>query len=133
MNQLPADNPGSLWRRDRCVRFITGAVVLGLLYVGRDVLIPLVVAIILSLLVVPLVRALSRIGLGRTPSVLIAVLALSLSCAAVAVVLGAQALRIAESLPQYKATVWKASVVCLGINPSCGYRAAIPRLRVARA
>lgn len=105
MNQLPADNPGSLWRRDRCVRFITGVVVLGLLYVGRDVLIPLVVAIILSLLVAPLVRALSRIGLGRTPSVLIAVLALSLSCAAVAVVLGAQVLRAAESLPQYKATV----------------------------
>jgi predicted PurR-regulated permease PerM len=105
MHQLRVDTPASLWLRDRCVRFITAAVVLALLYVGRNVLIPLVVAILLSLLVAPLVRALRRLGAGHTPSVLIAVLALSLSCLAAAVLLGTQILRVAESLPQYKVTV----------------------------
>jgi predicted PurR-regulated permease PerM len=99
------DAPASLWLRDRSLRFITAAVVLALLYVGRDVLIPLVVAIVLSLLVAPLVRALRRWGAGHTASVLIAVLALSLSCLAAAVLLGTQLLRVAESLPQYRVTV----------------------------
>jgi predicted PurR-regulated permease PerM len=105
MNPIPVDTPTSFWLRDRCIRFITAGVVLALLYVGRDVLIPLVVAIVLSLLVAPLVRALRRLGAGHTPSVLIAVLALSLSCLAAAVLLGTQILRVAESLPQYKVTV----------------------------
>jgi predicted PurR-regulated permease PerM len=105
MNPIPVDTPTSFWLRDRCIRFITAGVVLALLYVGRDVLIPLVVAIVLSLLVAPLVRALRRLGAGHTPSVLIAVLAVSLSCLAAAVLLGTQILRVAESLPQYKVTV----------------------------
>src|ERR1700738_727656 len=105
MDQLQVDTRAPLWLRDRCARFITAGVVLALLYLGRDVLIPLVVAIMLSLLVAPLVRALRRIGLGRTPSVLIAVLALTLSCLGPAVMLGTQVLRIAESIPHYEATI----------------------------
>jgi predicted PurR-regulated permease PerM len=105
MDPLQVDTPAPLWLRDRCARFITAGVVLALLYLGRDVLIPLVVAIILSLLVAPLVRALRRIGVGRMPSVLIAVLALTVSCMAAALVLGTQVLRTAESLPHYKATI----------------------------
>jgi predicted PurR-regulated permease PerM len=105
MDQLQVDTPAPMWSRDRCARFITAGVVLALLYLGRDVLIPLVVAIMLSLLVAPLVRALRRIGVGRTPSVLIAVLALTVSCLTTAVVLGTQILRVAESLPHYEATM----------------------------
>jgi predicted PurR-regulated permease PerM len=105
MDQLQVNTPAPLWLRDRCGRFITAGVVLALLYLGRDVLIPLVVAIMLSLLVAPLVRALRRIGVGRTPSVLIAVLALTVSCVAAAVVLGTQVLRVAESLPHYEVTI----------------------------
>jgi predicted PurR-regulated permease PerM len=105
MDQLQVDTPAPLWPRDRCARFITPGLVLALLYLGRDVLIPLVVAMMLSLLVAPLVRALRRIGAGRTPSVLIAVLALTVSCLAAAVGLGTQILRIAESLPHYEATI----------------------------
>jgi predicted PurR-regulated permease PerM len=102
MDQLQVDTQAPLWPRDRCAPIITAGVVLALLYLGRDVLIPLVVAIMLSLLVAPLVRALRRIGVGRTPSVLIAVLALTVSCLAAAVVLGTQILRIAESLPPWR-------------------------------
>jgi predicted PurR-regulated permease PerM len=93
------------WLRHNGGRLTTVALVLALSYVGRTVLIPLALAMMLSLLVAPLVRALRRIRVGQTSSVLIAVLALTLSCMAVAVVLGTQILRIAESLPQYQANV----------------------------
>ena len=65
MNSPPVDTPASFWLRDRCIRFITGGVVLALLYVGRDVLIPLVLAVMLSLLIAPSVRALLQIERGN--------------------------------------------------------------------
>jgi len=85
---------------------MTAGIVLAILYLGRSVLIPLVLAVMLSLLVAPLVRAaLRRIRVGRTISVLVAVVALAVSCLAVAATLGTQVLRIAESLPQYESNV----------------------------
>lgn len=94
-----------VWLRHNGGRITTVVLILALLYVGRAMLIPLALAIMLSLLVAPLVRALRRLRVGRTASVLIAVLALALACTAVAIVLGTQVLRIAESLPQYQANV----------------------------
>ena len=93
------------WLHNHCSRILTAGAILALLYFGRHVLIPLALAIMLSLLMAPAVRALRRIGVGRTSSVLIVVLTLAVSCLTVAVVLGAQVLRIAESLPQYEATI----------------------------
>jgi predicted PurR-regulated permease PerM len=84
---------------------VTASIVLALLYIGRAVLIPLALAIMLSLLLAPLVRSLRRLRLGQTPSVLVAVLLLTLLCTAAAVGLGAQVLRIAEGLPQYEGNV----------------------------
>ena len=93
------------WLRDHSSRIVTAGIVLAILYLGRSVLIPLVLAVMLSLLVAPLVRALRRIRVGRTISVLAAVVALAVSCMAVAATLGTQVLRIAESLPQYESNV----------------------------
>jgi predicted PurR-regulated permease PerM len=75
------------------------------LYVGRSVLIPLALAIMLSLLVAPLVRALRRLRIGGASSVLVAVAALTVLCVGVAAALGTQILHIAESLPQYESNV----------------------------
>ncbi len=83
---------------------ITG-IILAILYLGRSVLIPLALAVMLSLLVAPLVGALRRLRVGRTSSVLVAVVALAVSCMSVAAALGTQVLRIAESLPQYESNV----------------------------
>ena len=93
------------WLPNHSSRILTAGAILALLYFGRQVLIPLALAIMLSLLMAPAVRALRRIGVGRTLSVLIVVLMLAVSCLTVAVVLGTQVLRIAESLPQYEATI----------------------------
>jgi predicted PurR-regulated permease PerM len=93
------------WLRDYSSRILTAGIVLALLYLGRSVLIPLALAIMLSLLVAPLVRGLRRLGVGRTSSVLVAVVASTVSCMGVAAALGTQMLRIAESLPQYESNV----------------------------
>ncbi len=101
----PSDASAPQWLRDHGSHMVTAGIVLTLLYVGRDVLVPLALAIMLSFLMAPVVRALRRIRVGHTPSVLMAVLALTVACMAVAVALGMQTLRLAESLPRYEATV----------------------------
>jgi predicted PurR-regulated permease PerM len=91
--------------RGRAGGIVATATVLALLYFGRDVLVPVTFAVILSLAVAPLVRALRHLGLGQTFSVLGAVLMLTLACAAVAVVIGVQLVRMTQSLPQYEETI----------------------------
>ncbi|MBV9724933.1 MAG: AI-2E family transporter, partial [Gammaproteobacteria bacterium] len=93
------------WLRDHSSRIVTAGIVLALLYLGRSVLIPLALAIMLSLLVAPLVRAVRRVGVGRAASVFVAVGVLTLSFLAAAAALGTQMLRIAESLPQYESNI----------------------------
>jgi predicted PurR-regulated permease PerM len=93
------------WLRDHSSRIMTAGIILALLYLGRSVLIPLALAIMLSLLVAPLVRVLRRLRIGRASSVLVAVAALTALCAGVTAALGTQVLHIAESLPQYESNV----------------------------
>src|SRR5208337_3113840 len=95
--------PGSL--RDHGNRVLIAGFILAVLYFGRSVLIPLALAIMLSLLVAPLVRVLRRVRVGRISSVLVAVVALAVLCMGVAAALGTQIVRIAESLPQYESNV----------------------------
>src|ERR1019366_4345872 len=99
------DSPPTLSLRDRAASIIATATVLALLYFGRDVLVPITLAVMLSLLIAPLVRVLRRVGLGQTLSVLVAVLALALCFAAVAAVIGTQVVRMTASLPQYEQTI----------------------------
>ena len=84
---------------------IAGGTILALLYFARDVLVPITLAVILSLLINPLVRLLRRFGLGQAFSVLAAVMLLVLACASFAVVIGTQVVRMAVSLPQYQETI----------------------------
>ncbi len=91
--------------RNRAGGIVATGTILAILYFARDVLVPITLAVILSLLISPLVRALRRVGLGQTSSVLVAVLALALSFASVAFVAGMQLARMAASLPQYEHTI----------------------------
>ena len=97
---LPVTSAGN-----RGITIIASATVLALLYFGREVLVPITLALLLSLLVAPLIRWLRRIGLGHTPSVLIAVLGLTLFLVGLATVIGSQVVHLARSLPQYEATI----------------------------
>ncbi len=91
--------------RDRALGIIATATLLALLYFARDVLVPVTLAFILSLLIAPLVHALRRIGLGQTVSVLAAVFVLALSFGAIAGVIGSQLVHMSGSVPQYERTL----------------------------
>jgi predicted PurR-regulated permease PerM len=97
--------PAPQFRPDRVTGILGTATVLALLYFGRAVLIPITLAIILSLLITPFIHRLRRIGLGPTLSVGVAVLTLAFGVAAVGMVIGLQVVRIGSSLPQYADTI----------------------------
>jgi predicted PurR-regulated permease PerM len=90
---------------NRLIKLIAFGVILALLYVGRDVLIPITLAFVLSLLISPWVRALRRLGLGDTSSVVISVLIMAVLAVMAALVLGGQLVGLGSSLPQYQGTI----------------------------
>lgn len=81
------------------------ATVLALLYFGRDVLIPITLAFILSFLIAPFVRALRHLGLGQTASVLTGVAVVASALLLVGAVIITQVTRLGASLPQYQDTI----------------------------
>ena len=91
--------------RDRAVGIIAAATLLAMLYFARDVLVPITLAFILSMMVAPLVRALKHLNFGHTLSVLTAVSILALGFGAVGAVIGAQLFHMADTLPQYEKTI----------------------------
>jgi predicted PurR-regulated permease PerM len=87
------------------VSLTSGVVVIGALYFGRAVLIPITLAVLLSFLLAPFVDQLRRLRIGQLPSVLIAVL-LTLSClTAVGTLIGAQIAQLAGDLPRYEVAI----------------------------
>lgn len=96
----PAPNPSN-----RALGILSTAAVLGVLYLGRNVLVPVTLAVILSFLIAPLVRRLRRLGLGHSPSVIVAVLIFAIVFAAVGTVIGAQLIRLTAGFPQYEQTI----------------------------
>jgi predicted PurR-regulated permease PerM len=92
-------------RINRALSIIAAGTVLAFVYLARDVLIPITLAVILSLLINPLVRLLRRLGIGQNFSALAAVLLLVVACGSFALVIGTQVVRMAVSLPQYQETI----------------------------
>jgi predicted PurR-regulated permease PerM len=99
------DPPPITSLRDRAGGIVATATVLALLYFGRDVLVPVTLAVILSLMIAPLVRVLRSLGMGQTLSVLAAVLGLALAVGTAAAVIGMQVVKMTTSLPQYEQTI----------------------------
>src|SRR5579859_3582008 len=97
---LPAASP-----TQRATIIIAAATVLALLYFGREVLVPIVLALFLSLLMAPWIRLYRRIGLGHGSSVLIAVLAVVLIVTGLTTMIGSQLVHVGRGLPQYEATI----------------------------
>jgi len=97
--------PPAATASQRAVVIVALACVLALLYFGREVLVPIVLALFLSLLMGPWVRLYRRIGFGHTTSVLIAVVALVVIVTGLTAMMGTQVVHVARSLPQYEATI----------------------------
>lgn len=82
-------------------------VTIAALYLARDLLIPLTLAVLLSFVLAPLVRLLRRARLPWPPAVLIAVLLALAVLLAVGGVIGAQIAGLADDLPRYETTIRK--------------------------
>jgi predicted PurR-regulated permease PerM len=82
-----------------------GVVVVAGLYLGRSVLVPITLAMVLSFLLAPLVHLLRRIHLGRVPSVLVAVLLALAIILALGGLIGKEIADLAEDVPQYQTTI----------------------------
>jgi predicted PurR-regulated permease PerM len=80
---------------------IAGALVVAALYLGRDLLVPLVLAVLLAFVLAPLARLLRRIGLPRVLAVILSVLTGVAAIAAVLVVVVRQLALLAAELPRY--------------------------------
>jgi len=104
-SRLPVSIAASPGLRDRALGIVATASLLAMLYFARDVLVPITLAFILSLLIAPLVRRLRHYGFGQTWSVMAAVLLLAICFGAFATVIGSQLVRMADSLPQYEQTI----------------------------
>ena len=97
--------PAASRRSEIAGEIIAGGVVLGLLYFGREVLVPITLAVILSLVLLPLQRRLKRFGMGQTSAVLVSVSLLAIFVAGLATVIGVQVVHVAAGLPQYEETI----------------------------
>jgi predicted PurR-regulated permease PerM len=75
------------------------------LYIGREIFIPIAIAIPVSFVLSPPVLVLRRWGLGRVPSVLTVVLAALVGAFLVSAVLTRQVSELVVDLPKYQATV----------------------------
>lgn len=81
---------------------LASAATVAALYLGRDVLIPLALAILLSFALGPLVTWLHRRGVPRVPAVLTVMLLLTLLLAGFAALVAGQLTHLAQQLPTYE-------------------------------
>jgi predicted PurR-regulated permease PerM len=78
------------------------AVIIGALYFGRDVLVPLALAGLLSFALAPVIAALRRRGIPRTPSVITVVMLAFLGIFLFGFVVAGQVSQLGASLPRYE-------------------------------
>jgi predicted PurR-regulated permease PerM/methanogenic corrinoid protein MtbC1 len=98
------DRPSSPERSPR-ISFLTLALVTAALYFGREVLIPLALAILISFILTPSVQRLQRMHLGRVPAVLLVVVVVFGAVGAVGWMMGSQIVDFAETLPRYEQNI----------------------------
>jgi predicted PurR-regulated permease PerM len=84
---------------------VVAAIVIGALYLGRDVFIPVALAILLSFALAPFVRLLQRARLPRAMAVLTVVLIAFASIFALGGLIASQLAQLAGELPRYEYTM----------------------------
>ena len=85
---------------------IAAAIVLAL-YLAREVLVPIALAVLLSFVLAPVVVALARLRIGTVASVLLAVALAFAVLGGLGAVIGKQVAQLAENLPQYQVVIEK--------------------------
>ena len=91
--------------RPRRIPAVTLALITAALYFGRDVLIPLALAILISFILTPSVQRLQKIRVGRVPAVLLVVILAFGGIGALTWTMGTQIVDFAETLPRYEQNI----------------------------
>jgi len=86
---------------------IIGVAVIAGLYFGREVLVPMSIAILLSFVLAPVTDVLSRLHIGRVASALIAVALAFAILGMLGAIIGRQAAQLSENLPAYQVEISK--------------------------
>ncbi len=97
----PPETPGIA----SLMTLLVGVVVVACLYLAREVLIPITLAVLLSFLLAPLVNLLRRIHLGRVPSVICAVVLALGMILGLGGLIGTQVAELAGEIPAYQYTI----------------------------
>lgn len=87
------------------VTLLVCVVVIAALFVGREVLIPITLAVLLSFLLTPLVNVFRKLRLGHVPSVLIAAALGIAMIVGIAGLIGVQLADLAGKVPEYTYTI----------------------------
>src|SRR5436853_632346 len=91
--------------RPRRISFLTLVLLTAALYFGRDVLIPLALAILISFILAPMVQRLQALRLARVPAVLLVVILVFGGVGALGWTMGRQLVSFAETLPRYEQNI----------------------------
>ena len=113
MSEIPTSLPGSPVRVAAAdtpgvqglLTLAVGVVIVAGLYLGRDVMIPVILAILLAFLLAPLVNVLRQLHLGRVASALLAVAFALGIILAIGAVIGTQLAELAQEVPRYASSV----------------------------
>ena len=105
-----ADDPsltllGLLPEMRLAIGLVTAACIIAALYFGRDILIPLALAVFLGFVLDPLVVRLRRLGLPRAPAVVVVALATLALIALSGAFLGNQVATLSARLPTYQSNI----------------------------
>jgi predicted PurR-regulated permease PerM len=98
---VPAEGPGP----SALLSLAVGVVTVAALYLARDVLVPIMLAVLLSFILAPVVSLLQRLRLPRVPAVVLAVLFALGVFAGLAIVIGTQLASLGTNAPQYAGTI----------------------------
>jgi predicted PurR-regulated permease PerM len=103
----PAQAPPDERLQSAFMTSVVAAVVVGGLYFGRPIFVPLALAILIAFALSPLLRLLRKLRLGRVPSVLLSVLFAVVVILALGTFIGSQAAKMAAQLPNYQTNLAK--------------------------
>ncbi len=99
------DQPADTGRRAGLAALNAGAIVVAGLYLGRELLVPIVLAVLLAFVLAPLVALLQRARLGKTFSVLLTVVLAFVVIGGIGLVMARQISALSGNLPGYGATI----------------------------
>jgi predicted PurR-regulated permease PerM len=85
--------------------FIVAGFIIGLLYIGREILLPLVIAALLAFILAPIIRRLRGWGVWKVPAVIATVVLALAAIGALGFTMGAQITQLAEELPKYESNL----------------------------